>query len=159
MNYNIKAGYQLIIDSWENDWDSFKSMTLSGLSKEEVHFYIDLLKNFDSESCHEGGFGNESIDDNVLVDYVNTVLLRHPLVSEEITKNYNLGKVEDDFDEDDEFSNYVRDSYYLLITDLLDSPESEYYRSEHNFCRVFERVNVYFIPDEIINVTAQFYGE
>lgn len=157
MNNNIKAGYQLIIDSWENDWDSFKSITLSGLSKEEVHFYIDLLKNFDSASCHDGGFGNESIDDNELVDYVNEVLLRHPLVSEEITKNYNLGKVEDDFDEDHEFSDYVRDSYYVLVTDLLDRPESEYYRSEHNFCRVFERVNVYLIPNEIINVTNEFY--
>ena len=158
MKHNIKAGYHLLIDSWENDLDSFKSVILSGLSKVAVEFYIDLLKNFVSASCQEGAFGNEAVDDNKLVVYVNGVLSRHRSVADEISIKYNLGKIREDFDKDAAFSNYVHESYYRLITDLLGLPESEYYRLEHNFCRVFEGINVYFMPDEIINVTNQFYG-
>jgi len=153
MNKNISAGFQLVVDSWENDGDSPKTITLYGLSKEKVLFFLDFLKGFDSD---DERFCNQGVEDELLIEYVDKVLLRHPLVAREIVKEYGLGYTVEDIPDEQDFSDYVSDSYYRIVVDLLGSPENYHYQGEHNFCRVFEGAEVYFVPNEIANVTKDF---
>jgi hypothetical protein len=153
MNKNISAGFQLVVDSWENDGDSPKTITLYGLSKEKVLFFLEFLKGFDSD---DERFCNQGVEDELLIQYVDKVLLRHPSVAREIVEEYDLGHTVEDIPDEQNFSHYVSDSYYQIVVDLLGSPENSYYQDEHNFCRVFESAEVYFVPNEIINVTRNF---
>ena len=153
MNKNISAGFQLVVDSWENDADSPKTITLYGLSREKVLFFLDFLKGLDSD---DERYSNQGIEDELLIEYVNEVLLRHPSVAREIVEEYDLGHTVEDIPDEQDFSYYVSDSYYQIIVDLLGSPENSYYQDEHNFCRVFESAEVYFVPNEIVNVTKDF---
>lgn len=43
---NISVGYQLSVTTYEGDGDNKKSVTISGLTKEEVNFSLILLNNF-----------------------------------------------------------------------------------------------------------------
>ena len=55
----IPPGYQLHITSWENDADNYNTKIFSGLTKEDVRFYIHFLNHFKSHKS----YGNESIED------------------------------------------------------------------------------------------------
>jgi hypothetical protein len=57
----IPAGYRLIVTSWENDADNYKTETISGLSESSTRFLIDLYKLFYSKNNPPKGkvcFGN-----------------------------------------------------------------------------------------------------
>ena len=56
----IPSGYQLHITSWENDADNYKTKILSGLTKEDVQFYLHFLNHFESHNP----YGNECIQDH-----------------------------------------------------------------------------------------------
>jgi len=51
----IPSGYQLHITSWENDADNYKTKILSGLTKEDVQFYIHFLSHFEMNKPYENG--------------------------------------------------------------------------------------------------------
>lgn len=51
----IRAGYQLHLESWENDADNYQTKILDGLTKEEVIAMVNVAKLFYSE--HHGGVG------------------------------------------------------------------------------------------------------
>jgi hypothetical protein len=53
----IPSGYQLHITSWENDADNYKTEILSGMTKEDVQFYIHFLSHFEGHKP----YGNECI--------------------------------------------------------------------------------------------------
>lgn len=53
----IKAGYQLIVESYEGDANHYNTKSISGLTLDEVKFYIALVQEFYS-SGGESGFGN-----------------------------------------------------------------------------------------------------
>ena len=59
--YNeIKAGYRITVDSWENDGDHNNTKSREGLTKEETAFDIDLLRAYEKHygnECH--GWGGE----------------------------------------------------------------------------------------------------
>lgn len=55
---NIPSGYQLHITSWENDGDNYKTKIISGLTKEDVQFYLHFLNHFGND----GPYGNEDFD-------------------------------------------------------------------------------------------------
>jgi hypothetical protein len=56
---NIPSGYQLHITSWENDADNYKTKILSGLTKEDVQFYLHFLNHFEMNKH----YGNKDIGD------------------------------------------------------------------------------------------------
>jgi hypothetical protein len=53
---NVPSGYQLHITSWENDGDNYKTQIISGLTKEDVQFYLHFLNHFGND----GSYGNEN---------------------------------------------------------------------------------------------------
>lgn len=63
---DIPAGYQLSITSWENDADNYNTITISGLTFEDVKFYLHFLSFFRSAYSYKGEgeyFGNRDIDE------------------------------------------------------------------------------------------------
>ena len=44
----IKAGYQITINSWENDGDNYKDITVGGLTKDRVKYIIAMCGLFTS---------------------------------------------------------------------------------------------------------------
>ena len=40
----IKKGYQLVVDSWENDGDHSQQISKDGLSREDTEFLVKLLE-------------------------------------------------------------------------------------------------------------------
>jgi hypothetical protein len=56
---NIPSGYSLHIKSWENDADNYRTKIFSGLTKEDVQFYLHFLNHFESHKP----YGNEDIKD------------------------------------------------------------------------------------------------
>lgn len=43
---NIPAGYQLHVESWENDGDNYKTQIMNGLTLADVNFLLDVGKPF-----------------------------------------------------------------------------------------------------------------
>ena len=57
----ISAGYRLIVTSWENDADNYKTKSMDGLSEEATYFLGALIKLFYSKNNPPKGkvcFGN-----------------------------------------------------------------------------------------------------
>ena len=149
---NIPAGYQVHITTWENDGDCYATKIISGLTEDDVRFYIELSNKFVSRNgWGEKGLGNGGVESSVLIETISNVLKKHPNVSEETKLNWNFSKIEDpESDVDDE-------SPYETLTELiLGWPADEYYWSIDNFCRVVDCVKVYHVPQEVVDVTGKF---
>ena len=146
---HIPQGYQIEIETWENDADHYKKQVLNGLNEEDVWFYQDLLSRFRSVNERENkGFGNtymEDVLDEELENWVGSVLDEHPDVSE---ATYNLWS--EALKEKE-----VRDK---IIDTLLGYPVDY----EYGFLRVFESMTVLYIDEPIVikksvsDVTRQF---
>lgn len=140
---NIQAGYQLHVSTWENDGDSSKQLILSGLTENDVKFYLAVLHHFKSTNAHKGGFGNAGVADEDMISIFADALGQHPDVSSKVLELYS-----------------VTDAsmlYEALTANLIGCPDNEYYSGEyHNFCRVFESFEVFFIEMPIVNVTEKF---
>lgn len=152
---NIPAGYQLRTTTWENDGDSYKTQIISGLTKETVAFYIELGSLFESASRGTGGFGNRGCTEGgdayhnndlyAVMAAIAKVVSNHPEADAEVLDRYSV-VVEDA----DEFS----EVHENLIEDILGWTEDYY--DEQYFCRVVDKVEVFFYNAPIENVTAQF---
>lgn len=148
---SINKGYQLHITAWENDGDNYKTKVISGLSKEDTKFYIQLASLFTSRnSGNPKGFGNGGITEcgdkyhnscmEDVVEAISRVVADNPNASKEITNPY----ISEDFDE----------VYEYLVEDLLGYTEQ--YCDEEYFCRVFESFKVYYFPEDVNEVTEEF---
>ena len=160
---HIPAGYQLHTESWENDADASKTTILSGLSFEDVEFYLDLLSYFRSQNDHRvgmaPGLGNGSNLPETIIAVVKSTLERHPNISADTRATWidDLFDIELEIDPDDADYNPLADTYYEIICEeLLSYPVEDYYASQPYFCRVFDRAKVYFVETPIKNVTSQF---
>lgn len=141
----ISPGYQLHIDSWENDADNGKTQIFSGLTKEDVQFYIYFLNHFISSSCT-----NTSI-----VLYGNTFIEEYPDAEKiAITNAYEkcrpttpqlLKQVEDSIE-------YWKTSDYSC--DWVDQTIGIWSQGERY--RVFDYCKVYLVSTSIPNVTEEF---
>ena len=123
----IKAGLQLVISSWENDGDNYKDVTISGLSEARTKMIISICKEFTSNK-----FGNMR-DDNV-----------------DVASNTVVTILEDNIDvlEADELA-CAREEICEYMSTYLGS--SEFY----DF-RVFDSFKVFYIPQDIDEVTSYF---
>lgn len=139
---NIPKGYQLHVTTWENDADHYKTQVLSGLTKEDVHFYVNLAKRFKSKYSGDSGpcLGNSGNTDEDLEQAIKNSLLEAP-PSDEVREH--VKKVL----EGEDYADFLADKI-LGYTDGYDD--------EHNFCRVFESFKVYYFPEDVLEVTEEF---
>lgn len=148
---NIKAGYQVVFTTWENDADHFKHNSIDGLSAATVRFYLELAnlfrstnntqcKGFGNSGCTETGdkYHNSSIED--VQEAIAKVVANHPDADPEVLSAYS----DEDFDA-------VHES---LIDEILGYTVE--YTDEEYFCRVFESADVFFYPEPVKNVTNEF---
>ena len=133
---NIPAGYRLNITTWENDADHYMTQVIDGLTEKQVRFYIDLASHFKSTNDPRNpGLGNAPHDEGMLLGVFNDVAKQH---------GYHEHLLSED------------DIYDWLTEHLLGYPVEEGYRDEVNFCRVFDNYTVYYIPEELEDVTRRF---
>lgn len=147
---NIPAGYQLHINSWENDCDAYKIKIVSGLTEEDVRFYLELARTFD------GPLGNEHATSGVLDALIKATLKKHPKISQKVSDkfNYDLGSsTQEEIDESD------RTAYDLVVEELLCDPVDDYFNNEAWFCRNFSSAEVYFFEHPVQDVTSMFSGQ
>ena len=124
----IKAGYQLVINSWSNDGDNYKDITINGLMEQDVYRIIELCKLFTSDK-----FGNmyEGTDEEVAeASAAMVVVLNTWKCSENEIEHATV-----------EAADYM--TQYLGC--------DEYYTF-----RVFESFKVHYFPTDIEDVTGQF---
>ena len=146
---NIPAGYWLRIMTWENDGDNYQTQDIYGLTDSDVLFYIDLASKFTSRNDNDNpGLGNSFVPIQSIIKAVKDSLKKFPGISEDHKDFWKSS-----------FSNQDEDECLLehLYEFILGFPGEGYYSENPNFCRVFDRVEVFRIPNEIEDVTKRFY--
>lgn len=141
---SVPKGYQLHIHSWENDADARMTKIISGLTKHDVKFYLDLARNFKSRNNPQGAgptYGNGEVDDETLSTIATKVLAANPNVSHKIRKAFEFGGRVHGFN--------VRD---ILVSDILGHAAS----FDYGFCRVFDGFEVYHFKASARNMTKSF---
>jgi hypothetical protein len=149
---DIPVGYQLHIHSWENDADAYGLEVLSGLSKDDVKFYLELLEHFRSRSRGKGGFGNtiNEVDYQKVAKTIQNTLEANPGVSKDIKETFDLSDVfEEEHDSEDDLNDALSDACQEVMGDLIGGSET------YDF-RVFDRAEVYYYPAPVKNVTREF---
>lgn len=136
---NINPGYALTIHSWENDADNPREQILYGLKKDDVKFYIALLKQFVSGSNgNEGCYGNTDVCDLLdatipIVRAYNECAPESAFLKTEVIECLNN-------------SNWAHD----FLLEVIDS------WCEGDYWRVFERAEIHYIPQECEDCTSEF---
>lgn len=176
----FEAGYTILVTSWENDGDNYKTTTFSGLTAEDVKFYKFILKHFESDGYHEQKEENFFIVANDTHGDTPTSGLRDlylkaielfPNTSDKIP-TYD-GYIPSD-DECKNFDKYCRAAWTMkpeqkpttelykfanfisnMLGRLLESPSEHYYEC-HNYFRVFEKMRIYYFEKSAIDKTADF---
>ena len=136
----IPPGYQLHITSWENDADNYKTEILSGLTKEDVRFYIHFLSHFEMDKPYGNGRIGEYSDAEkiAITSAYETCRPTTPQLLEDIENSIEHWKT----------SYYGCDWVYDTIGIWC---EGERYR-------VFDSCEVYLVRTPIPNVTGEFVG-
>jgi hypothetical protein len=135
----IESGYQLTIESWENDGDHYATKTLYGLTLQEVKLYVDLVSYFESGKIEDYKFGNMYEPTDEKLKFVQEIL-------------GGVIKVHDDaFDDPITLKNALDDPLAFVVDKLLGY-------SETYAARVIQGFTVLYWPDtvELQDVTAEF---
>lgn len=128
----IKKGYQLRVTSWENDADNYNTVSLDGLSKEDVEFYLNFIKVFRELDLENRC--DEPITDEEAASF-----------REKISDLYN-GNIPEKFKE------WLGSDGYAIVelsSDVLSG-------STDFTTRVYDSHEVYFFPEDVNEVTDQF---
>jgi hypothetical protein len=137
---NHPAGYALTIHSWENDADNCKDVTLYGLKKGDVFFYLHLLKHFKSSSDGEQYYGNGEVTAETEIRLIEETYAQYPPESEQLKKE--IQEILTDYRHDPQ-----------LVDDLLGGP---WWVDCYSWTRVFDSYTVHYIPSDCEDVTTQF---
>lgn len=129
----IPTGYQLQVTTWENDADDYKTQIISGLSFNEVLFYVEFASRFVSINAEVPGLGNEDHDDETLKE-----------VLDEVMKNHFLGI---DLEKRLDSPNF---DIRAFVESVLGSPVGY----DDSFCRVFSRYKVLYF-DIPVSIRAE----
>ena len=147
----IKKGYNVVVESWENDWDAHMTKVINCETIDEAIFLANLASKFTSSSrgkteykpgCNIDevkGYGNDGIDGETLKDLIKAVFEKYG--KEEFRESYEMA-----FDDcrGDDFDSMAVD----LTRDLLGTPVEDGYLFDYtNFCRVCETVEIYYIAE------------
>lgn len=144
----IKAGFRLEVETWENDADNYRTKVLDGLTEAEVKFYVELAKaHYSMNGLRKKGFGNMYEpgfnEKEEYADAMRAIFRKHISV---------LNKIWDDFEpswiDEESFLDMVRSVNYELGIG-----GSEYY-----FTRVTDSIKVSYTPVDIYleDRTAEF---
>lgn len=141
---DIQAGYQLHITSWENDGDNYKTQTLSGIAtREDVKFLLAIANLFIRSSS---SWGNTDVEDGVIASRVKELLVEHNNITGEMRTNWEeRTTVDEEYDE-----------YQLHIEDLIGGLGGLGGNWYCNLRRVVERVEVYYLPFVIRDISEEF---
>lgn len=133
----IPKGYEIHISSWENDGDDYSTQVISGLSKEDVKFYIETIKLF---SAYIGNIYNTLSNSEYGWNQKNSILDvfdKHPKSKAAMQwKSKFYGSEEEGASSDES---------YHFITHILGRPVQYNY----GFCRVYESHKVYYLKDDV----------
>lgn len=148
---NIQPGYQLHITSWENDADNYRTEIIQGLTKEDVQFYLHFLRHFYSPySRHKDmigpGYGNMDINKCKEAESIaiTAAFEAFPPSSPKLLNNVKQS-IEFWKEQPEESCDWVYETIGRWV--------------EYNRYRVFDSFEVYYIPEEIKNVTDEFDDE
>lgn len=148
MTNDIPAGYQLHVHCWENDADNYSLKVLSGLTKADVDFYLCLLGKFKSKNHRaDPGLGNSYVSPQQVAQAVLDALTRYP--GGKAASEFWRALAQEGLEGND-------DGLYEALTDLLGAPGEYYYDGPHPFYRVFDRYEVFHLPQGAANVTQEF---
>jgi hypothetical protein len=143
---NIPKGYQLRINTWENDLDSCDTNTISCLTAEDVKFYLHIARHFTSCNNKKPGLGNTNIKLDKLAKIINDALLAHPDISLEHNELWKQeGEGEDDIE-----------CLFDILCDTLLGHQQYDGGYKPYFCRVFDSYEVYFFETEVEDVSSHF---
>jgi hypothetical protein len=156
---DMKPGYLLKIHTWENDADDRKVLEFPGLSENDCRFLIKVAQLFASRNAAgNDGYGNTEIGQPSrgsrkggadLPDALEAVVAAHKAEGHMVPRHFDTdlwpseaseGHVE--FRED-----YTTETMGDFIG--IWGPDNEYWR-------VFEKFEVFWVPEPIQNVTEQF---
>ena len=158
----IPKGYQLQVSTWENDLDNYHTQILSGLTKENVLFYIELANKFSRDDTKKNGYGNSYVGTKTLIDIVKELIDKHPNITKDLMDDW-VEVYEDArknlFSEDEENFRYGAAWIHELLTDTILGYPSECYCDVPNFCKVVDKIAVFYIPEDAQDVTNQFIGD
>ena len=126
------AGYQIRVETWENDGDDYETNIISGLTYDDVKFYKELVMCF--TSCNNprtgGGMGNEDQSKQTLSELLNEVLEDHPKISDALR----------------EVIEKSMDDIYGFFYKFLNWPV----QYEYGFCRVVEDFKVFHLDEPLL---------
>lgn len=152
-NENIPAGYQLHLTTWENDGDNYNTEIISGLTREDTRFFIQIASRFTSVNNRYGaigGLGNDFVSGNTLIDVIAKALSDNPNISDKIREEWTLENLDDD-------EALGCQAYELLISVILGSPqEYDWCSGDSYFCRVFEDFKVFYYENIVKNCSNDF---
>lgn len=137
---NIPPGYSISIHTSENDYDNLSTKVLYGLKEGDVKFYISILNYF--KTSYFGGndethFGNGVVGKCDITIAVKDSYNKYPPDSKQLL---------------DDLKEYGYDKGFC--SDLVGNVIQTW--CDGKLWRVFEEVEVYYIPIEIENVTENF---
>ena len=146
MKKDMKPGYLLKITTWENDADNYNTVEYSGLTVDQVSFYIEIVNLFTSCNSNDRGFGNEYVKDGT--EFIDKA------IDKIVTKYKESGMLIPEYWDKLHITDYEYGSKYsAAIYNMIGIwNEGEYYR-------VFDSFEVFYIPGGIQNVTEQFNGK
>lgn len=141
---DIPVGYQLHITTWENDLDLRATKIISGLTEENVRFYLEIAQSFRSRNASPNGLGNGSVSSNRLILLIETALDNHPNITPLCREKWVEVLDQPDW------------LYEQLTEEILGTPCDFYSENYENFCRVFEKAEVFYYPADVVDVTQKF---
>lgn len=113
--------YKMTFKSWENDADNYADVSLVVKTREDVNFYTELGKMFESKNQSDG-HGNNEVELNILQELISELLEKHKNISPDVIKLW----------QDSE-------NVYDNLCDYVLSHPVEY---EYGFCRVVESIKL-----------------
>jgi hypothetical protein len=134
----IPSGYQVHVESYENDGDNNQLHVKSGLSEVDMKFYVDLAELF------QGKHGNGFTKRDVFLGLIANVVENHPGISDETREKFTPNTEYDD----DESSCNIRDE----VEELTGQPGDGYYDSGSIFVRRATSIKVYYLPTSMFEV-------
>jgi len=137
----IPAGFQVHVDSYENDGDNNQLCIVSGLSEADMRFYVDLAELFQGK--HGNGFTKES----VFLDIVANVVENHPGISDETREKFTPNA---EYDDHENSCNIVDE-----VQELTGTPDDGYYDSSSVFVRRASSIKVFYLSRSMMEVDVK----
>lgn len=137
----IPAGFQVHVDSYENDGDNNQLCIVSGLSEADMRFYVDLAELF------QGRYGNGFTKESVFLDIVANVVENHPGISDETREKFTPNA---EYDDHENSCNIVD-----KVNELLGQPSDNYYDSRSVFVRVAQNIKVFYLQNPMYEVDVK----